>query len=75
MRAGRFPVTTHNPMTNAFSPSYKPAIDMTDERVSRKISETRSRQRQTALRSSDPEEVKKAMGNLGKLSKRGGRKG
>lgn len=64
-------------MTNAFSPSYKPVIDMTDERVARKISETRSRQRNQALKSDDPVERKNALGTLpgAPLSKRGGRKG
>lgn len=61
-------------MTTPFSPNYKPSVDLRDVARDRKISETRTKQRQSALCSSDPDQVKQAQGSLGKLSKRGGRK-
>lgn len=60
---------------NAFANIKTGAVDLSDVRKANKISATRTRQRQAALRSGDPDQAKQAAGNLGKLSKRGGRKG
>lgn len=63
-------------MTNAFSPNYRPVIDMADQSTSRKISETRTRQRREGMASTDEATRKVATGTLpgAPLSKRGGRK-
>lgn len=58
-------------MTNAFSPNYKPVIDMRDVQRDGKISATRTRQRQEALASDDEDTAKQALGDLGALSRRG----
>lgn len=56
---------------NAFSKHYVPVINVDDMLKSTKISEARTKVRQRDLESDDPEAHRRALGDLGGLSKAG----
>lgn len=55
-------------MSNAFSPNYKPQINMESDLVSNKMSRIQSMRRKDRMDSDDPEVRKAASGTLGVLS-------
>lgn len=58
-------------MTNAFSKNYAPKVDTDSLIKATKISRIRTEMRKKALSSDDPEAQKRAVGDMGGLSKRG----
>lgn len=55
-------------MSNAFSPNYKPQINMDSDLVSNKMSRIQSMRRKDRMDSDDPAVRKAASGTLGVLS-------